>query len=279
MNSFIQLSDDERRSVFIETGIQMGIPPFYVEKDFWVCWVLLNLFNSDKLSDKLVFRGGTSLSKAWNCIERFSEDIDLSLIPDKSFFSDNPIDSEISGMERERRFQRLRKASRSILHEQLIPLLNQTISNSGIEVKLNEQIDLDRDPFVIELIYPSLGFDIPGSYHHNAVKLEISSRAVSLPMEEKIIRPFISDVLLKSFINSIIRIPTVHPIRTFWGKAWILYEHHNRKGQHLPALNQSRHIYDLHQLWRNLELKKLNQFTATNLVSYSREFRLIKPYN
>lgn len=82
MRKLFQISESERKELFIEAGIRLGLPPFYVEKDFWVVWTLSVLFDSTHSIDKnLVFCGGTSLSKAWNCIHRFSEDIDLSLVP------------------------------------------------------------------------------------------------------------------------------------------------------------------------------------------------------
>ncbi len=79
MNRFLALPDSEKSAVFRAVGESMGIPAGYVEKDFWVCWMLDVLFSSPDLSPHLVFRGGTSLSKAYQAIQRFSEDIDLSI--------------------------------------------------------------------------------------------------------------------------------------------------------------------------------------------------------
>lgn len=82
MNRFLALPDSEKSAVFRAVGESMGIPAGYVEKDFWVCWMLDVLFSSPDLSPHLVFRGGTSLSKAYQAIHRFSEDIDLSISRD-----------------------------------------------------------------------------------------------------------------------------------------------------------------------------------------------------
>ena len=79
MKKVAQLSRQERKELFSETANQMSITPAAAEKDFWICWVLLQLFENEELSRYLRFKGGTSLSKCYNIIERFSEDIDLIL--------------------------------------------------------------------------------------------------------------------------------------------------------------------------------------------------------
>jgi hypothetical protein len=79
MDSFANLSASERSEVLEEAASRQGLHPAIMEKDFWVCWILMKLFDDGMLSKHLVFKGGTSLSKAHHLIERFSEDIDLVL--------------------------------------------------------------------------------------------------------------------------------------------------------------------------------------------------------
>ena len=79
MNKIANLNPDQRKEVFIETAVKKGISPAVVEKDFWVCWTLKHLFSIDEIKSKIVFKGGTSLSKVFGVIDRFSEDIDLIL--------------------------------------------------------------------------------------------------------------------------------------------------------------------------------------------------------
>ncbi|MBI9093979.1 MAG: nucleotidyl transferase AbiEii/AbiGii toxin family protein [Sphaerochaeta sp.] len=79
MDNVAHVSQEERIQIFSETAAQMGTTSAIVEKDFWVCWVLQKLFNTESLKNTLMFKGGTSLSKVYNVIERFSEDIDLIL--------------------------------------------------------------------------------------------------------------------------------------------------------------------------------------------------------
>jgi predicted nucleotidyltransferase component of viral defense system len=77
MESVARLSSAERRELFAETAARKGMTPAIVEKDFWVCWTLGRLFAHPELPGLLMFKGGTSLSKVFNLIERFSEDIVL----------------------------------------------------------------------------------------------------------------------------------------------------------------------------------------------------------
>ncbi|NCS66738.1 MAG: nucleotidyl transferase AbiEii/AbiGii toxin family protein, partial [Betaproteobacteria bacterium] len=79
MESVARFSPAERRELFAETAARKGMTPAVVEKDFWVCWTLGRLFAHPDLSRLLMFKGGTSLSKVFHLIERFSEDIDLIL--------------------------------------------------------------------------------------------------------------------------------------------------------------------------------------------------------
>ncbi len=79
MDNVANLSDRQRQELFGQTAANRGFHPAIAEKDFWVCWVLMKLFGSEELTKQLVFKGGTSLSKAHHLIQRFSEDIDLVL--------------------------------------------------------------------------------------------------------------------------------------------------------------------------------------------------------
>lgn len=72
-------SATDRRDLFLESASRLGMNPAIVEKDFWVCWILRRLFAEPTLKDHIVFKGGTSLSKVYGLIDRFSEDIDLIL--------------------------------------------------------------------------------------------------------------------------------------------------------------------------------------------------------
>src|ERR1700679_1987525 len=104
MDKFFTLPDADKREAFEETGIKQAIPSAIVEKDFWVCWTLKRIFEHAQLAPHITFKGGTSLSKAYRLIERFSEDIDLTIGKDAPYLADgaNPMEDGISGKERQR---------------------------------------------------------------------------------------------------------------------------------------------------------------------------------
>src|SRR6056297_864550 len=79
MDSVSRFSANDRRVLFENTAGGLQISPAIVEKDFWVCWTVKRLFSLPLLHDHLVFKGGTTLSKVYNVIQRFSEDIDLTI--------------------------------------------------------------------------------------------------------------------------------------------------------------------------------------------------------
>ena len=79
MDNVAKLSSSNRRDLFNETAARMGLPPVLIEKDFWVCWILKQVFTIKGFNGWFVFKGGTSLSKCFNLIQRFSEDIDIAV--------------------------------------------------------------------------------------------------------------------------------------------------------------------------------------------------------
>ncbi|MBN1842897.1 MAG: nucleotidyl transferase AbiEii/AbiGii toxin family protein [Deltaproteobacteria bacterium] len=89
MNAFLSFSEDRRRTVCEQAQDTLGLPPAIIEKDFWVCWTLKKLFDLPEWGSHLTFKGGTSLSKGWALIERFSEDIDNAM-KDEMFFGEPP---------------------------------------------------------------------------------------------------------------------------------------------------------------------------------------------
>jgi hypothetical protein len=79
MDNFLKFSTSDRQAFFTEAEARSGINATVLEKDFWVCWTLKQLFNNQELFDNMIFKGGTSLSKSYGLIDRFSEDCDLTI--------------------------------------------------------------------------------------------------------------------------------------------------------------------------------------------------------
>ena len=255
MKQIIELTSAERAEVFTQAGAELGLPAFYVEKDFWVCWVLGLLFGNDPMGPHLTFRGGTSLSKGWGLIDRFSEDIDLAMSREwVDADLPNPSEEGIGTEEKRRRLRRLRHACRQAIRDDLLPLLKSESAHLGERAGI-EVIALDdaRDPFVLDFVYPRGGFEVPGDYHRAVVKIELSGRADDWPQKERAIEPFVAKAFPQLGPWSPLQIACVTPARTFWEKAALLHERYAQGGEVQLGARQARHLYDLVQLWENVK--------------------------
>ena len=223
-----------------------GINQLAIEKDWWVMVTLKALFRTT-CADSLIFKGGTSLSKGFQIIERFSEDIDLAI--SHSFFG---ID-KTSKSQREK----LRKMARVFVHDTLSSELDARLQELGVSGYRVENvthqldkdgnlkaIDSDKDPTVILLHYDSV---VEGSvdYIPPRVKIEISCLSMDEPTEVREIQSYIADSF-KEEDETLASIRTVLPSRTFLEKIFLLAaEFQKDKPRHV---RMSRHLYDLERL-------------------------------
>ena len=125
MKAYLELSRERRRRVCEEAGAQLGLAPGSVEKDFWICWTLQELFGLDVIGEGLTFKGGTSLSKGWKLIHRFSEDIDVVISRGLLGFSGDraPDAPNVSGNEQTRRLDELAARCQRFVAETVLPAL------------------------------------------------------------------------------------------------------------------------------------------------------------
>jgi Nucleotidyl transferase AbiEii toxin, Type IV TA system len=213
MNCFLALPDSEKSAVFRAVGESMGIPAGYVEKDFWVCWMLDVLFSSPELSPHLVFRGGTSLSKAYQAIHRFSEDIDLSISRDWLGVTPetDPALAENASQSQARQKQ-LRQLTRDKLTRAVIPVIEAALANAPFDSSTativaegeSEPFDKSRDPYCIYFTYPSLAGAMPAGYISARVKLEFSARAEGIPEETRSVQSFAAQHYPAAFSSLVI---------------------------------------------------------------------------
>ena len=209
-----------------------GINQVAIEKDWWVAVTLKALFHTD-CHDSLIFKGGTSLSKGFGIIERFSEDIDLAI--SHVFF----------GVEKTNKNQRdkLRKAARKYIHESLSVQLDAQLKAMGATGYSIE--NSDKDPTVILLHYPSI-VEETISYIPPRVKIEISCLSMDEPTEEREIRSLIGESFEGEDVNADSKIRTVVPTRTFLEKLFLLAEEFQKAKPR--SVRMSRHLYDLDKL-------------------------------
>ena len=239
--AWLKLSKERRIEILNQASNTSGLPAMAIEKDWWVTLALKASFGL-KYSPHIVFKGGTSLSKGWNLIERFSEDIDLAI--DKKLFG---FDDQIS----KNQIKNLRKKSCEFISTQfLIDLTNKFTEWQAIgECKLNAQAvnDSDKDPQVIEIHYNSV-FD-KSDYLPQRVLIEISSRSLMEPSEHREINSILSSLFPdQAFKTEPFSIPTVLPQRTFLEKIFLLHEEFSLETAKIRIDRLSRHLYDLEKL-------------------------------
>lgn len=247
MNNFIVLTDEQKRSIITQTAIRTGLPVQVIEKDLWVTAVLQIIF-SLPLADKLIFKGGTSLSKVWGLISRFSEDIDLAI--DREVFGE-----EFRGDVTKKNLKKLRKTSSIYVRDKFCVILNNEIEKFGLKnhIKAVAQDDGEGDgtypePRKIYIYYSTLfGNDNLSSYINSEIVLEISSRSLIEPFESKKVKSIISENLQFNTDIANSDIFTAIPSKTFLEKCFVLHELFSTDGS-AEAKRRSRHLYDLEKM-------------------------------
>ena len=243
-NDFLQvwqkLSTEERLAVFQETGKRRGLPASVIEKDWWVSLTLRIIFGME-LAPHLVFKGGTSLSKGWQLIARFSEDIDLAL--DRNFLG---FEGELS----KNQVKMLRKKSHTYISEVFVKDLNTAFYELGIdEVKIitGPITSTDQDPLMVEIYYPGITEII--AYIEPQVLVEIGSRSLREPWTDRTISSMVGEEYAgKEFADSMFEIPCVNPERTFLEKIFLLHEEFQKPEENIRVDRLSRHLYDVQKI-------------------------------
>jgi hypothetical protein len=242
---FIALPADRRRQICEVAGNALGLDAPSVEKDFWVCWVLRELFALPKSGPHLTFKGGTWLSKGWKLIERFSEDIDAVI--DREFLGfggEQAPESAPSNKKRNERIEALTAACQTHIREVMSPRLTQRFEKrlpAGLKWRVaGDPADDDGQTLLFE--YPTV---FPGgAYLHPVVKVELGARSDTEPSATPEIQPYLAEALPDELGPSSFKVRAVAPERTFWEKAMLLHEESFRDGDG-PKARLARHYYDL----------------------------------
>jgi hypothetical protein len=258
---FLNLSTQDQRDVFEAEAEELDTLPTYVEKDFWVCLVLDILYNG--LSGdhpRLLFKGGTSLSKAYGLIRRFSEDVDFTVFREDLGFGEdqNPASPDLSGKKRKRVCDDIKTATSRYICSELKDDLSEAVHKVApvCEVVIDED---DQDKSTLLFQYPSLFEDDFSAYVQPRVKLEGGGRSALDPHENLSIQPYIAKTL-KDWDLTVADIITISPERTFWDKVMILHGWYcgYRDENRLPKDRQrlSRHCYDVAMIYKAESGKK-----------------------
>jgi hypothetical protein len=217
--------------------------PAIVEKDFWVCWILKLLFAEPTLKDQMVFKGGTSLSKVFGLIDRFSEDIDLvldwRLLGYEQASANHPHSATQSKTQQSRFNQEMNAKAVVYIRETLLFQLNRLFGPiPGVLARIDED-----DPHTVNVSYPAA---FAAEYIRPAVRLEIGPLASWVPSRSHPIKAYAAEVFPEAFSDPDFEVVAIDAERTFWEKATILHQEAHRPGA-IPV-RYSRHYYDLYRL-------------------------------
>lgn len=263
MDSIARWPSKERTELFRETATRRGLTPAIIEKDFWVCWTLGKLFASSSLSRKILFKGGTSLSKIFGLIERFSEDIDLIL--DWNEVSEEDPGAARSKSRQEKLNKQILSNSGTYIHKRLLPEVVELLGS------VCNVYETDESPDVINIQYPAA---FPDDYLRPEVRLEIGPLAQWIPNALYNISPYSAEEFPDIFKQSTCAVKAIKAERTFWEKATILHHEAHRPEENPQPLRYSRHYYDMARFAasdiKNVALRDIELLQA--VVAFKQKF-------
>ena len=252
-HTVITASDAERRDLFLGAAARLGTAVQNVEKDFWVCWTLDALFNGLEIGGpRLLFKGGTSLSKAFGLISRFSEDIDITVFRDDLGQSAEVADLDaLSGKKRRTRLEAIRDACQAYIAGPFTAQFTHLAASVMHESRFRLEPDPDdKDSQSLLFWYPAVTATAD-DYIRSAVKIEAGAKSALDPHIPASVKPYVAQDLPDLDLN-VANVVTVKPERTFWDKVMILHglrQWHDRRGElRHGGQRVSRHYYDVHQL-------------------------------
>lgn len=252
MDQILNLSRNEQAQIFQEAAARSNEinSPIIIEKDFWVCWVLQEIFSIPKISPYITFKGGTSLSKCYSLINRFSEDCDLTL--NKEFLGITETAETIlnkSRKQRDKSIEMLSNAAKNMVNNTIKPLMIANIQSNLSDYYNEEEWRIEPDPEDSQSLlfyYPVSLPSNPSEYVKSAVKLEFGARGDNNPNELRNISPYIYNILPEIFIKTpSIPVHTLTAKRTFWEKVTLLHAEHHRKVDKPLQKRIFRHYYDI----------------------------------
>lgn len=249
----IEATDTDRRDLFVTTAARLGTAVQHIEKDFWVCWALDVLFNGVPQPPRILFKGGTSLSKAFSLITRFSEDIDITVFREDL---GQPVQvaelAALSGKKRRVRLEEVRQAAQAHIAGPMREQFEALVQNQMPAGRYRIELDLaDRDNQTILFWYPAVTAD-DNAYIRSAVKIEAGAKSALDPHVTASITPYVANELAHLDL-AVPNVTTVAPERTFWDKVIIahgLRQWHGHRGEiRHGGQRVTRHYYDLHSMF------------------------------
>lgn len=241
IKDFLAIPEETRRQIFLKAAVTTNLPPQSIEKDWWVTVILQAIYSLDYSND-IQFKGGTSLSKCWGLIERFSEDIDLAINPEILGFTDNLSKNQVSN--------KLRRAGKSFTTGPFIKNLSDALLKIGIPqnaliISNNDDGGSTQDPVQVFLEYKSLFPE--DNYIAPKVMLEITARANKMALTKKEISALSNSTFPIEDLSKIV-VTTIKPERTFVEKICLLHEEFKKPEEKIRHERMSRHLFDIYMM-------------------------------
>ena len=240
---YTDLTEVQQQELLRQANIATRIAKKNIEKDWWVTQVLKAIF-ALPYAEHLSFKGGTSLSKAWNIIERFSEDIDIAISREYLGFAGELSRTQVS--------DKLRRAACSFVREKMQNDVREGLKAMGIapdtfKVHVNITPISTTDPEVIYVDYQSV---LPNSeYIAHTVKIEVSGRSMHDPVQTVALQSQIDTILPQAtIVQPAFEVSVVVPERTFLEKVMLLHEEFAKPSEEVRTARMSRHLYDLERM-------------------------------
>jgi hypothetical protein len=248
LDNVARLDSSRRGELFAETADRVRLSDTVVEKDFWVCWTLKQIFSTDALKNTLLFKGGTSLSKIFRAINRFSEDIDLAVDYAALGFvgARDPRQEGISRTKQNKILEEMLSACRLYIRNEFLPVLSERFQ----EVLGDRDWALTISPtdsHIVQFRYPpSVANRL--AYISPQVVLELGTHAEFIPRDTFQFRSFVAEQFPQVFDEPEVSVTALLAKRTFWEKATILHAEYYRPVERGMPSRYSRHYYDLAML-------------------------------
>ena len=242
---FVKLPPDVRRNILKEAEVELEPKAIILEKDVWLCWTLQTLFSMPN-AHPMAFKGGTSLSKVYGAINRFSEDVDITL--DYRAFDDDfdPFAEGASRTATKKFNERLRAYVLQYSTDVIVPYIDAQMKKLCSPGQYC--VDVSEDGEKIWVRYPSVIDDnADDKYLENSILVELGGRNVIDPNEWHRVRPDIAPVTVNLNLPSC-EVVVFSPQRTFWEKAVLMHVQSNRRTLKAKSYRLSRHWYDLHRI-------------------------------
>jgi hypothetical protein len=259
MDNIARLPATDRMDLFSATARRRSLTPEIIEKDFWVCWTLKRVFTLPDPPAGLLFKGGTSLSKVFGIIDRFSEDVDLSFNRAELGFGgeSDPLNAT-TGKKRKHGLEALTETCQRIIRDKLLPQLVAVFDTAlGESLSAAWSIEIagdDPDGQTLLFRYPSGNRSRPDggpAYIQPTVRLEIGARSDHWPAVEGTVTSYAATEFPDVFKEPSCNVHVLTAGRTFWEKAIILHMWHHAPADKKFRDRQSRHYYDVVRLYQH----------------------------